>query len=327
MNIAYIFSEGETATTDYFVLPHLESHGYGASVINTALSPYGIKALPCPAVAVISRYLPHRWRNLIESYASRGVRLVYFMDDDLFDIQALRGLPWRYRWKILRLAISQKNRLIGLCDEFWVSTTHLASKYADLNPQLIQPAPMPALIEPAPPLIHVCYHGTASHKAERGWLVDVVRNVQSRMSTTHFELFGDADVRRYYRDIPRVSIMHEMKWPQYRSWSSVMQRDIALAPLLPSPFNTGRGPTKFFDYTRLGAAGIYTDMSPYRGFIRDGVDGVLVGNDPEQWAEAIIRLATDSAMRQSIATLARCRALSIAGHGGDIAQLKTLPAA
>lgn len=326
MKIAYVLSEGRTATTDYFLFPHLESLGFLPKLLDTSAPPSQAPVQTEHSLVVISRYLPLAWRGVLGALRSGGSKVVYFMDDDLFDVRVLRDLPWRYRWKILRLAISQQRCLKELCTEFWVSTPYLAKKYSDLNPRLINAAPPPELIHRPSPLIHICYHATASHRQEIAWLADVMQRVQSRTEHTHFELFGGMEVKRHYRGIPRVSILHAMRWPEYLSWSGTVSRDIALAPLLPGGFNIGRGPTKFFDYARLGASGIYSDVTPYKGFIRDGVDGVLVGNDPEQWAERIIELAGDAAKRRRIAALARDRVLGVAG-AGDTPDIRCLNSA
>ncbi len=324
MPVAYVLSDGSTATTDYFLYPHLESLGYTPSLLDTS-KPFSNAPFSSGAsLVVISRYLPYAWRNVLGALKKGGSKIVYFMDDDLFDIQVLRGLPWRYRWKILRLAMGQQRRLKELCNEFWVSTPFLAQKYADLKPCLVQAAPPPRLINSPSPLVHICYHATASHGEEISWLADVVLRVQSRSENTHFELFGDATVKRYYRGIPRVSILHAMKWPEYLAWSGAVRRDIALAPILPTAFNTGRGPTKFFDYARLGAAGIYSDALPYRGFIRHGVDGILIGNDPELWARTILELVGDAEVRMSMAASARMRALGASGEAETVYSLPSL---
>ncbi|MGK3539499.1 hypothetical protein ACSLOP_30130, partial [Escherichia coli] len=39
------------------------------------------------------------------------------------------------------------------------------------------------------------------------------------------------------------------------------QADIGLAPLLMSKFNAARGGVKFYDFVRMGAAGIYSNVS------------------------------------------------------------------
>ena len=80
----------------------------------------------------------------------------------------------------------------------------------------------------------------------------------------------------------------------------MQHRDIALAPLLSGGFNAARGPSKFFDYTRMVAVGIYSNVEPYRGFIRHDVDGILLDNDRDAWVEAIISLVSDEAKRKGL---------------------------
>ena len=124
--------------------------------------------------------------------------------------------------------------------------------------------------------------------------------------------------------MPAAPILHAMNWTQYLSWSATIHRDIALAPLLPSPFNSARGPTKFYDYARIGAAGIYSAVAPFKDFIRDGVDGSLVDNDPAHWAQAIIVLAGDASLRRKMAASARERALGLIPPSADKASLSAV---
>ena len=49
---------------------------------------------------------------------------------------------------------------------------------------------------------------------------------------------------------------------------------------------------KVFDARRLGAVGLCSNRLPYRGCVRDGVDGVLPDN-PTNWLEMIDRLLAD----------------------------------
>lgn len=311
MGTAYVLSDGNTASTDYFLFPYLESLGYTPQLVDTHSGNAVLQACQDNSLVVISRYFPPVWRERLESCKRSGIPIVYFMDDDLFDVRVLKGLPWKYRWKILRFALGQQRRLRELCDEFWLSTPYLMQKYAELQPRLIQPLPSPDLIQSKRGLIKICYHGTASHRSELLWLSEVVRQVQSRSTKIHFEIFGESNVKRMYRGIPRVAILHAMSWNQYLAWSGTIHRDIALAPLLPNAFNSARGPTKFFDYARIGAAGIYSSVTPYKGFVRDGADGLLVDNEPENWANTILALAEDSSMRTRIALAARNRVLGM----------------
>jgi hypothetical protein len=89
-----------------------------------------------------------------------------------------------------------------------------------------------------------------------------------------------------------------MNWSNYLSFTATQTRDIALAPLLEGAFNAARGPTKFYDYARMDAVGLYSDISPYRGFIRDGIDGFLLNNEPALWTEKLLVLAHDEQQRK-----------------------------
>ncbi len=302
---AVVLSEGPTASTDYFLFPHLERLGYDVSLVDSRLGPGDALQSAGYRLVVIARYLSGEWSSAVEALR-RGATIVYFMDDDLFDLQALRGLPWRYRWKIFTRSILRQRQLQRLCKEIWVSTAYLAEKYAALHPVLLHPRPSPRTVD-STKSIRVCYHGTESHRREIEWLMPIIEAVQARSNTIHFEIFGTHGVNRLFNRLPRVSVLHPMSWANYLSFTSTQTRDLALAPLLPGGFNAGRGPTKFFDYARMGAVGLYSNQAPYRGVINDGVDGVLLDNDPALWVNAVLELAVDHAKREHMAAEIRRR--------------------
>lgn len=227
------------------------------------------------------------------------------------DPEAVAELPEPYRSRVRREALGQRKRIEALCNEFWVSTPYLAQKYAAWNPKLIEPRPARASLLAGPP-VWVCYHGTASHQAELEWLLPLMQQVQAQAPGTRFEVFGDHAVYKRFRELPRVNVLHPMSWPNYLDYTAGVRREVALAPLRPSRFNAGRGPTKFFDFARMGAVGLYSDVPPYRGFVRDGVDGLLLPDDPAAWVQAIVALAADGPRRDRLAAAARERALALA---------------
>lgn len=305
---AVILSAGETATTDYFLYPHLENLGYEVILLNSSADPLesAFDMGRC-GLLVISRYLPGRWFGVVDLLRRHGATLVYFMDDDLFDIRALRGLPMRYQWKIATQALVHRSRLLRMCEEFWVSTAYLAEKYAKCKPILLSPAPSRKTLE-GKKGIRVCYHGTASHQREIEWLAPVMEAVQARSDDVHFELFGTRAIARILGGMPRVSVLHPMSWPNYLAFTAARKSDIALAPLLPGAFNAARGPTKFYDYARMGAVGVYSNVSPYREFVKHDVDGLLLDNDPAAWIEAVLALAHDEQRRIAMAAAVTQRA-------------------
>jgi hypothetical protein len=89
-----------------------------------------------------------------------------------------------------------------------------------------------------------------------------------------------------------------------------MLADIGLAPLRPNRLNEARSHVKALDLSRMGAAGIYSDEAPYRSFVQDGIDGLLLPLNAGLWEENIINLLSDVSRRRAIAA-AMARKLSI----------------
>jgi hypothetical protein len=285
-----VLEEGAPSPSgDYLLLPWLARLGVPVARPDVRRAPREDDLRPGDLV-VLCRYVPASWRAPLQIRRAELASLVYFMDDDLLDPAAHAPLAPPYARKLATLAASQRRWLEATADAFWVSTAALATKYARLQPTLVPLEPPPALLA-ARPAVRIVYHGTASHAAEIAWLHAVIAGVQARCADTHFALFGDHAVNKRWRDLPRVAVLHPMRWESYLAFTAAQPADIGLAPLLPGAFNAARGAVKFYDYARMGAAGVYTDVEPYRGFVRDGVDGLLLPNDVACWIDSIARLA------------------------------------
>ena len=302
-----VVHERDNPTTDFYLRPRLHANP------DVAVSWHSFDTLPPlhaldDATIVFVRYMPAAWRHAIEKVRPRLRRLVVLMDDDLLDSRATRGLPLRYRLKILRLATWQRAWLTRMRAELWVSTPYLVEKYAPLGARLLAPRP---LIESAPRACVFC-HATGSHQAELEWLRPVIEQVLAQTSEVVFELTGTRRVARFYRDIPQVTVTPPMPWPAFRRFNLAPGRSIGLAPVLDTPFNRGRSATRFFDITRAGAVGLYTENGPCQSLVRNGVEGLLLANQPSLWATAILSLLEDEPRRQSLLAAARERVARLA---------------
>jgi len=290
-------------STDYFVMPHVARFGVPVTVVAGTEPLFDAQVLAPGSLVVFVRYIESRWAQAVSAVRDQLAGVALFMDDDLLDWGALSGLPMRYRYKIWRLTLRRKKWLQGMKAGLWVSTEYLATKYAAFHPTVVSAAPPPEVLSPSP-AVRVFYHGTASHADEIRWLAPIVRKVQEQSHDTFFEIFGRAGVNRAFRDIPRTAVLHPMSWPNYYAYSSLGGLHIGLAPLLPGRFNAGRSGTKFFDFVRCGAVGVFSDAPPYAGFVRHGVDGLLVRNEPDAWVDAILNLAQDREARERMAQAA-----------------------
>lgn len=300
----FLVEEQPNPSTDFYILPAVAS--MGLRVVHC-----GFAELPAPAdlagaMVIFVRYVPSAWVKLVE--AARPRSLVFFMDDDVLDTGASAGMPWRYRYKLARLAAWRSGWLHRQDAEFWVSTHYLLQKYAAWHPRLVLPAPVQAPAD----LCRMFYHGTASHEAEIRWLRPVAEEALRSDERLAFEIIGGRDVYRLFRGVPRVTVVHPMKWTAYQHFLAMQGRHIGLAPLLDLPFNRGRSYTKFFDFTSCGAVGIYSPDSVYTEVVSHGVNGLIVELEPEAWVKAILDLARDASLRRSLLLNAELRCAELA---------------
>ncbi len=303
----YIVEEGPNPSTDYFVLPALKYEPN--PVIRCTWDQLPSAQDLAFSSVVFVRYVPAHWKTRIAQVRTSLVRLVYFMDDDLLDVQASAGLPWKYRYKLVMHATRHQRWLEQMQASLWVSTPWLKAKYASRNPALVAPKP----IETPDCACRVFYHGSSSHRVEIEWLKPVIEQCINANPSISFEIIGDHAVNQLYRSIPRVTVVHPMKWPSYQTFLATPGRDIGLAPLLDQPFNQSRSYTKFFDITQAGAVGIYANPGPWRHLIEHEKNGLLCAMEPQVWIDAILGLAADALQREVMHSHARA---SINGMSG-----------
>lgn len=307
-----ILHEGLSPTLAYFEAA-IRSRFVGTvcRLIDTSTSPS--LAIDEGTTLVIIRFITSQWQQEIENNINKLSRVVYFMDDDLFDPSALKSLPKEYRTKIIRRSAAQHRWITQYCDDIWVSTPYLARKYAHLNPDIIPAKPSPLLLGTHQP-VKIAYHGSSSHREEKYWLRQVIDGVLALCPQASFEIFGEHEIYKLYRDLPRVSVLHPMSWQNYLAYTKTHRLDIGLAPLLDSDFNLARGPVKFYDFVRMGAVGIYSNRSPYSDFIEQNVNGVLLENDPQKWIKALSVLVNTDTKRCELARNAKNYAYSLANQ-------------
>jgi hypothetical protein len=234
-----VLEEGASSPSgDYLLMPWLARLGLPVVRADVHRAPRAGE-LRRGDLVVLCRYVPPSWRRPLEKRRAELAGLVYFMDDDLLDPAAHAPLADPYAKKLATLAASQRRWLEATTDAWWVSTAALAAKYEHLQPTVIPLAP-PAALLATQPAVRIVYHGTASHAAEIAWLHDVIAGVQERCPHTHFALFGDHAVNRRWRDLPRVAILHPMRWENYLAFTASQPADVGLAPLLPGAFNAAR---------------------------------------------------------------------------------------
>jgi hypothetical protein len=310
---ALVLHQGAESSLDYFLHSAFQARQWRAVLLDTRLRPpadMGSQLMQA-RVVVLVRYWPRGWcwRGWLRQARRQGLRCIYWMDDDLLDLSGFKVLPRKYAVKLRRLAWDHRHAILDWCQELWVSTPTLGQRYASLKPVVNPLCPQARVVEQISSF-SIGYHGTASHRQELLWLYPLIVDVQARYSHTLVELYGDEEMRQLYGAIPRVQVHHPIPWERYREVTAGQHLDLLLCPLVDNTFNGARAAVKFFDAVRLGAVGLYSYRQPYASMVSHGEDGLLLGDQYDEWLDAISRLVSQPQERQQLADSARRRASS-----------------
>jgi glycosyltransferase involved in cell wall biosynthesis len=85
--------------------------------------------------------------------------------------------------------------------------------------------------------------------------------------------------------------------------------DLAIVPLASTPFNESASASPYLEFSAAGIATIASDREPYRALVRNGDDGVLVGDKGQDWVDAIGKLIEAPALRRQLALTAQAKVL------------------
>jgi len=290
----YLIEERPNPSTEFFILPILADAN--RPVIRRGFTQLPAAADLADAIVIFVRYVPPAWLKLVEAVRTKLAKLVFFMDDDVLDFKAAEKMPWRYRFKLAWLSTRHLAWLKRQQAQLWVSTPYLQQKYAHWPAKLVLPSPVPGLSEGC----RAFYHGSASHGQDIRWLQPVMSQALAENERLYFEIIGGSPVYRLYKKLPRTTVVHPMQWPGYQAFLSLQPRHIGLNPLLPSRFNNARSYTKFFDITRCGAVGVYSPGSACADVVEHRHDGLIVDLDPEAWVAALLELANNGQLRETL---------------------------
>ena len=255
---------------------------------------------------VVCRYLSFPWWLYLWRHRRSLSGVAFFVDDDVPGGVLDRTQTLGYRAFLFINGLLPTPFISALTSEVWVSTPALSDLHGRSAPTVLPPRLPPDEHRPTS-YVTVFYHGE-THRLEIGFLRPIVEEVQKRRNNVIFEVFGDRSIRALFMDIPRVVTVHHLSWSDFRSYAHFRPGDLGLAPLLPSRFNAGRSGAKFLQITLSGGVGIYSDVPQYRSMVRDGIDGVLLRNDPALWVKAIIELVDDPTRREAMRMAAWDRA-------------------
>lgn len=304
-----LLADAEIATTE-IVRRLLVTAGYEPVVV-TAETLIGRRPF---SPLVISRLTQPRLGWLPDYLQRIGVRYIYFLDDNFFEIEARQD---RHHASYFGRE-GTRNTLIRFLQQahiVWVQSPPLAAylkqHFPSCRVRLTNAGVDTALFDaarrqvagastsPAPDTLRVGYPTTPRHHLA-ALIAGIVRVAEARMGRRiQFEFVGwwpdDVATSPIVRTFPAIA-----RYEDYVAFAASRRWDVGLAPLGDSMFENCKTNLKFREYAALGVTGVYSDVPLYRSCVEPDLTGLLCGNDPIAWVDALQRLLENATLRQRI---------------------------
>lgn len=312
-----VVSDGAEPTEDIYFLgsaaPWLRSQaGIACSRLKTRrwYLPKAVSLLQLAgANLLICRSLPVPWLAFLEQHKHRFSSIVYLIDDDLSAVADANELPESYRQRLNGIVTEQQPRLLTLADEVVASSEYLAEQLRPAHHHVS--VLTPPLASSLPSLEHfktdalcIGYHGTRAHLQDLTQIAPALQRLHQEYSQLEFEVMLGQFTPEVLASLSRVSTPTPMPWAKFRHYQQQRRIHIGLAPLLDTPFNRGKSHIKFLDIAAMGGVGVYSRRYPYTEIVEHGVDGLLVGDGPGEWYQALRRLVDNPKKTEQMALAA-----------------------
>ena len=252
--------------------------------------------------------------RLIEHCRRHGMHLVYDLDDDLLTIPD--DHPEAAQLQALAAVVL---RLVLAADRVWVATPALAGRLEGLRPDAeVMPNALdnrlwqPPAAQRSDGQIRIVYMGTATHDRELAFLTLVAAALRRRYGDRiRFEVVGvtsRALPNGFTRRLPDGDSANA-SYPGFVEWFGRQRWEIAVSPLVESPFNRCKSAIKLMDYAALGLPIVASRHPEYEAAFGGDHGVVLVDNDNQAWIDVLSKLIDDPAARERAGRLARehCR--------------------
>jgi processive 1,2-diacylglycerol beta-glucosyltransferase len=251
-------------------------------------------------------------RALVTQVHDSGARFIYALDDNLLEVHGPDAGA--------NPQAAVVDYWLRAADGVLVTTEPLRKRLEALNPRIavvpnaLDERLLPGAVRPRTrgDRVVIGYMGTLTHDADLLMIVPALREVCARhVGRVEIQLVGVAERRETLNALDGLPLRmvspfpEEGEYPLFIVWLTHRLRwDIALAPLVDTPFNACKSDLKHLDYAAMGAAGIYSDVPAYAGMVRHGETGWLVPNDTAAWVETLETLIAEPARRRALALAA-----------------------
>ncbi|WP_343066721.1 glycosyltransferase [Dissulfurirhabdus thermomarina] len=172
--------------------------------------------------------------------------------------------------------------------------------------------------------VRVGYAGTPTHRADLEIVERAILEVAGRHEGEVTFVFMGCVTPNLLGIAGAEYVDFEAGYLRYAEKFQSLGVDVALVPLADNPFNRAKSPIKWLEYSACAIPGVYSDLPPYRPYVRDGENGCLVPNETGAWVSALERLVADAELRRRMGAAARRDVLAahlVSTHSGQIVRV------
>jgi hypothetical protein len=241
------------------------------------------------------------WQQL----ASEGRKLIYEVDDDLFNVD--HRSPAAHQYYARPDVRANIIRNIQVAAAVTVTTEPLADIVRAWNPNVhVIPNAVPDwLLNHQPPqrdddVLTIGWGGSATHGMDWDQTSSQIRRFLQRHPHVELHCIGND-----YGAVLRAPRRRFTPWvPNVEAFLRAIDYHIGVAPLLPHVFNRSKSAVKALEAAALGIPTVASAVRPYEDYLHHGVTGFLVRRDHE-WAACLRALTYEPDMRAEMGMAAR----------------------
>ncbi|WFP75512.1 glycosyltransferase family 1 protein [Mesorhizobium sp. WSM4906] len=231
---------------------------------------------------------------------------IYYIDDNFWRIIGDNPLAVYYQHPIVRkslkFAVSHAETVI-------VNSSELATFLSRFNTRVVV---LPAFFDfsiidgvaqSSVEEIRIGFAGSPSRVDDLDLIAPLIEPVLERYPKTVFEFAGV--LPKAIATGARVRFFpHTGDYTTYIRFQASRNWAIGLAPLVDNEANRSKTDNKYREYSACRIAGVYSNIPPYRGVVKNGETGIMVENTIECWLDALSILIESPEKQKRLAELA-----------------------
>ena len=232
-----------------------------------------------------------------------GRYIIAYYDDDLMDRPHDRPIiPWRRSNVRLMLAssdivLTSSNRIGKKYEQYTVK-----KQYVQLH-TIIHKNEFRTNPKMDSDTVRILYAANSSHAS----LIDefikpAIRRLYDINKKISFNFFG---VQPTFKegDVPdnvEINYIPTMPFKEYREYMNTHDFDMGIAPIFNDEFSKCKYFNKYLEYAIFQIPGIFTNSEPYTDIVTNGTNGLLVGNNDDEWTDALRFLILNKDIRNEL---------------------------